>query len=88
MKIIGHASFPSCLLVFLVASFSIPVHLLAEIPAFAQSANATNSPGVPVEIKADRIEYDQEREEYHAIGDVDVTRGLVRLTADDATLQN
>jgi LPS-assembly protein len=87
MKIVGHVSFPSCLLVLLVAFFSIPAHLLAEIPASTQSVNTTNSPGVPVEITADRIEYDQEREEYHAIGDVDVIRGSVRLTADEATLQ-
>ena len=87
MKIIGHVSLPSCLVVFLVVSFSIPTYLLAEIPAPEQNVNATNSPGVSVEIKADRIEYDREREEYHAIGDVDVTRGPVRLTADEATLQ-
>jgi LPS-assembly protein len=87
MKIIGHVSLPSCLVVFLVVSFSIPAHLLAEIPAPEQKVNTTNSPGVSVEIKADRIKYDWEREEYHAIGDVDVTRGPVRLTADEATLQ-
>jgi LPS-assembly protein len=87
MKIFGLVSLPSCLLVFLVVSFSIPAHLLAEISAPKQNVNATNSRGVAVEITADRIEYDQEREEYHAIGDVDVTRGPVRLTADEATLQ-
>ena len=87
MKIIGHVSLPSCLLVFLVVSFSIPAHLLAEFSAPKQNVNATNSRGVQVEIKADRIEYDQEREEYHAMGAVDVTRGPVRLTADEATLQ-
>ncbi|MDX2347250.1 MAG: LptA/OstA family protein [Nitrospirota bacterium] len=87
MKIIGDVSLPSCLLVFLVVSFSSPAHLLAEIPTPKQNVNATNSPGVSVEIKADRIEYDREREEYHAIGAVDVTRGPVRLTADEATLQ-
>lgn len=58
----------------------------AEVPLATQQVNTENSRGVPVEITADRIEYDQEREEYHAIGDVDVTRGPVRLTADDATL--
>ncbi len=87
MKIIGDVSLPSCLLVFLAVSFSIPAHLLAEFPAPKQNVNATNSRGVPVEIKADRIEYDQEREEYHAIGDVEVTRGPVRLSADDVVLQ-
>jgi lipopolysaccharide assembly outer membrane protein LptD (OstA) len=87
MNIIGHVKLPSCLLVFLVVSFLIPAHLLAEIPVLKQNVNATNSPGVSVEIKADRIEYDREREEYHAIGAVDVTRGPVRLTADEATLQ-
>ncbi|UCH91683.1 MAG: LPS-assembly protein LptD, partial [Nitrospirota bacterium] len=87
MKILGHVNFQSCLLVLLVASFSIPAHLLAEIPISTQNVNATNAPGVPVEIAADRIDYDHEREEYHAIGSVDVTRGAVRLTADEATLQ-
>lgn len=43
--------------------------------------------GVPVEINAERIEYDREREEYHATGSVDVTRGTVHLNADEATLQ-
>ena len=87
MKILGHVNFQSCLLVLLVAFFSIPAHLLAEIPASTQNVNDTNAPGVPVEIAADRIDYDHEREEYHAIGSVDVTRGAVRLTADEATLQ-
>ena len=44
-------------------------------------------PGVPVEINADRIEYDREREEYHAIGSVDIIRGPVHLNSDEATLQ-
>jgi len=43
--------------------------------------------GVPVEIRADRIEYDQVREEYHATGSVDIVRGPIRLTSDEATLQ-
>ncbi len=43
--------------------------------------------GVPVEINADQIEYDQNRDEYHATGSVDVIRGTVHLTADEATLQ-
>ena len=64
-----------------------PIVAGAEAPSTTQQVNAENARGVPVEITADRIEYDQEREEYHAIGDVDVTRGPVRLTADDATLQ-
>ncbi|MDH5585908.1 MAG: putative LPS assembly protein LptD, partial [Nitrospirota bacterium] len=64
-----------------------PIVAGAEAPSTTQQVNTENARGVPVEITADRIEYDQEREEYHAIGDVDVTRGPVRLTADDATLQ-
>ena len=87
MKVMGHVSLSSCLFVLLLGFFLIPTHLLAESPPFKQNVNATNSGGVPIEIKADRIEYDQQREEYHAIGAVDVTRGPVRLTADDATLQ-
>jgi LPS-assembly protein len=43
--------------------------------------------GVPVEINADRIEFDRDREEYHAIGSVDITRGPIHLTADEAKLQ-
>ena len=43
--------------------------------------------GVPVTINADRIEYDREREEYHATGSVDVIRGPVHLNADEAILQ-
>ena len=75
------------LFVLLFGIASIHTLVMAQEPFKAQAVNTTNSRGVPVEIKADRIEYDQEREEYHAIGAVDVTRGPVRLLADDATLQ-
>ena len=64
-----------------------PQFVLAEEGPQSEQVKPANSRGVPVEIKADRIEYDQEREEYHAIGSVDVTRGPVRLLADDATLE-
>ena len=82
-----HVRFPSCLLVFLFFFFSIPDVVFSESPSNKQNVDTPNSRGIPVEITADRIEYDQEREEYHATGSVDVTRGPVRLTADDATLQ-
>ena len=87
MKVLRHVSFSSCLLAFLLVFFSFPNPLSAQLVAPQEQVNATSSPGVPVEITANRIEYDQEREEYHAIGEVDVTRGAVRLLADDATLQ-
>lgn len=45
------------------------------------------SQGVPVAIQADRIEYDRDREEYHANGAVDITRGPIHLNADEAILQ-
>ncbi len=73
------------LLLFTV--FYLPTVVLAEALATTEEVNTANARGVPVVIKADRIEYDQEREEYHAIGAVDVIRGPVRLLADDATLQ-
>ncbi len=74
---------------FMLSLHFLLVHtvVLAEGPINVEQVNTANSRGVPVEIKADRIEYDQAREEYHAIGSVDVTRGSVRLFADDATLQ-
>ncbi len=53
----------------------------------ASPPNKPSASGTPVEITADRIEYNREREEYHASGSVDVIRGPVRLTADEATLQ-
>jgi len=81
------ASFSPWLLVLLVGICLFPASVCAEGPSTTQQVNTENSRGVPVEMSADRIEYDQEREEYHAIGAVDVTRGPVRLTADDATLQ-
>jgi len=74
-------------LLLLVLLSSHPPKVFGEVPAPQQNANTENARGVPVEIAADRIEYDQVREEYHAVGAVDVTRGPVRLTADDATLQ-
>ena len=40
-----------------------------------------------MEIRAERIEYSQEREEYVATGSVDVVRGPIHLTSDEATLQ-
>ncbi len=77
----------TCLLGLLLTIFVVDTLVFAEEPSQTQQVNTANSRGIPVEIKADRIEYDQEREEYHAIGSVDVTRGAVRLLADDATLQ-
>ncbi|HBP90140.1 MAG TPA: hypothetical protein DD706_20895, partial [Nitrospiraceae bacterium] len=61
-----------------------------ELPADSSPQKVPTEPtaqGVPVAINADRIEYDRDREEYHATGAVDVTRGPIRLNADEATLQ-
>ncbi len=80
-------SFLSCLLVCLLGFLVIPAHVSAEGPSNTPNNKTANSRGVPVEITAERIEFDQEREEYRAIGAVDVIRGPVRLTADDVTLQ-
>jgi LPS-assembly protein len=77
----------SGLFLFFVVVFNLYAVVLAEALATTEEVSTANSRGVPVVIKADRIEYDQEREEYHAIGAVDVTRGAIRLLADDATLQ-
>ncbi len=87
MKVLGHLPHVLCPSILLAVLFSLPTVLYAEAPPEKSEVNASSSRGVPVEITADRIEYDQEREEYHAIGAVDMTRGAVRLTADDATLQ-
>lgn len=65
----------------------LPTVVHADTSSTPQAVHTENARGIPVEITADRIEYNQEREEYHATGSVDVTRGSVRLTADDATLQ-
>ena len=67
--------------------FLSPVWVLAQFPSSQETVEAPASRGVPVEMTADRIEYDQVREEYHAIGAVDVVRGDVRLKADDAKLE-
>ena len=83
---IRYVSVRSWLLV-LVLVLVIPYHVVAESSFFQSNATTANSRGVPVEIAADRIDYDQEREEYHAMGSVNVTQGPIRLTADDATLQ-
>ncbi|MEX2493451.1 MAG: LPS assembly protein LptD [Nitrospirales bacterium] len=74
------------LLVLLASMCLLAPSAGAEVPVATQQVNTENARGVPVDITADRIEYDQEREEYHAVGSVDVTRGPVRLTADEATL--
>ncbi len=87
MKVLGHLLHVSCPLIFLVVFLSLFTVLHAAAPPEKSEVKASSSRGVPIEITADRIEYDQEREEYHAIGAVDMTRGAVRLTADDATLQ-
>ncbi|GJL69690.1 MAG: hypothetical protein NPIRA06_23250 [Nitrospirales bacterium] len=52
-----------------------------EVPA------ESTSQGTPVAINADRIDYSRDREEYHAIGAVDVRRGPIHLNSDEATLQ-
>lgn len=54
---------------------------------FPSPVTAPTAKGVPVEIRAERIEYRQEREEYYAKGSVDVVRGPFHLTSDEATLQ-
>ena len=79
--------FPFCLLLLLVCFLSASAPVFAQSSANTKKVGAANPGGVPVEIAAERIEYDHEREEYHAIGSVDVTRGPVRLTADNVTLQ-
>ncbi len=76
-----------CLFVLLVHLCFSNTVIWAEEHAQGQQVNTPTSRGIPVEIQADRIEYDQLREEYHAIGSVDVMRGAVRLLADDAILQ-
>jgi len=81
------ASCSLCLLVCLLCFPFIPTHVMAEVPAITQNVSTANSRGGFIELTADRIEFDQEREEYHASGAVEVTRGPVRLTADDVTLQ-
>ncbi|MCA9452069.1 MAG: LPS-assembly protein LptD, partial [Nitrospira sp.] len=61
-----------------------------EVPAASSAGKGSAEPtseGVPVAINADRIEYDNDREEYHATGAVDITRGPIHLNADEATLQ-
>lgn len=75
------------LVVILSVLLPFPVLSFSETdPSFSTKKQVPSS-GTPVEISADRIEYDQEREEYYAKGSVDVTRGSVRLTSDEATLQ-
>ena len=77
-------------LVCLLGFFVLPAHVNAEGSSNTQNPHkvqTANSRGVPVEITAERIEFNQEREEYRAIGAVDVIRGPVRLTADDVRLQ-
>ncbi len=61
-----------------------------ELPAASSDEKDSADPtsqAVPVAINADRIEYDKDREEYHATGAVDITRGPIHLNADEATLQ-
>lgn len=75
------------LLVCLFGFFVIPVYVSAEETSNGHNVKTENSRGVPVEITAERIEFDQEREEYHAIGGVDVAQGPIRLIADTVTFQ-
>ncbi len=64
-----------------------PVEAVEESGSSTPNSNQEKRRGIPIEINADRIEYDHEREEYHATGSVDVSKGSVRLTSDEATLQ-
>lgn len=80
-------SFPSWFFVCLFGFFVIPAYVSAAGPSNTHNVKTANSRGVSVEITAERIEFDQEREEYHATGGVNVTRGSIRLTADDVTFQ-
>ncbi len=68
----------------------VPVVESKEFPAASSAEKGSAEPtsqGVPVAINADRIEYDNDREEYHATGAVDIIRGPIHLNADEATLQ-
>ena len=72
---------------FLLHVLLVHTLALANQSTGTKQSNTESFGGAAVVIKADRIEYDQEREQYHAVGAVDVTRGSVRLLADEATLQ-
>lgn len=56
--------------------------------AAEKKANASASGSLPIQIKADRIDYLQDQEIYEADGSVVVEQGTLHLTADHLTIQS
>lgn len=69
----------------LLVSFLLPIQIHAA-SAVAPS-NPSGSGSLPIEVKADRIDYLQDEDIYEAEGSVVVDQGPVHLTADHLTIQ-
>ncbi len=67
-------------LVFLAEAFS-------QTSLQSDLSSVQGSPEPSVQISADSIQFNHLSEEYHAVGNVEVTRGLVRLNAEEVFLQ-
>jgi LPS-assembly protein len=69
----------------LLFSLLIPIHIHAAGPT--GSSSPSGSASLPLEVRADRIDYLQDQEIYEADGSVVVDQGSVHLTADHLTIQ-
>lgn len=87
LQVLSHCLFLWALVFFPVMALGETEVLQRDSPVKESETRPAGPQGIPVTINADRIEYDQDRDEYHATGSVDVTRGTVHLNADEATLQ-
>ncbi|MBI5044029.1 MAG: hypothetical protein HZC10_09450 [Nitrospirae bacterium] len=71
------------LLSFLSTLFS-PASINAEVTDLGKYAKTSE----PITINADTLEYDREKDIYNAKGNVEITQGKVRVTADEVTVDN
>jgi len=73
-----------CLVCFIVL-VGLPLHAHGQ-PTCPVAERSGSSSGSPLDVTAERVEFDRVTEVFHAVGSVVVTQGPLRLTADEATI--
>lgn len=74
--------------IFLLLSFSSVLLFPALINAEATDLGKYAKTNDPITINADTLEYDRDKDIYNAKGNVEITQGKVKVTADEVTVDN
>lgn len=74
--------------IFLFLSFSSVLLFPALINAEATDLGKYAKTNDPITINADTLEYDRDKDIYNAKGNVEITQGKVKVTADEVTVDN